>query len=368
MNFRTKMPTEIIYETNCVRANAKKISSFGDKIFIVTGKYSAKRSGALADLIAVCEMESLEYQIFDEIENNPSLETVIKGAQSASAFEAKLIIGIGGGSPLDAAKAIAVLTIEGMDPVQLFKNEFKQSLPVIAIPTTAGTGSEVTPYSVLVRKDIQTKMSFGNEITFPKLALLDAKYTESLNKNTTKHTAIDAFTHVFEGYVCNRATVFTDALAIDAIRIFGECLDALIEDRVTEEIRSKLMYVSVMGGLVITHTGVTIAHGMGYCYTYFHDMPHGLANGLLMPEVIATIYPYKKKKVEHVIKVLKCKSIQEFIEKLEKLLGKRPELTMEQIKKYTELTLLQKGSIANTPGDIDEDKIFKIWEKVGAIA
>ncbi len=341
MNYKWKLPTEVISKKQCVINNDKVFASLGKRAIIVTGHYSAKSCGALEDVLTVCNRNGIEVTVFDEIENNPSLETVVKGSEAAKACQAEFVIGIGGGSPLDAAKAIAVLAGNEMGALELFKNQFQTALPIIAIPTTAGTGSEVTPYSVILRTDMQTKVSFGNEKTFPAYALIDSKYICSLNRNSTVNTAVDAFTHVFEGYLCNRATVLSDALAMDAIRVFGECFEALLTDKVTEEIREKLMYVSLMGGIVIAHTGVTIVHGMGYCLTYFKEIPHGRANGLLLKAYLDYIYDVKKEKIDLVMQLLHCRSRVDFTDKLEGMIGKAPLLSEDEVEQYTELTMLQ---------------------------
>lgn len=161
----------------------------------------------MEDVIRELVKYEIGYVIFDEIENNPSVESVAKAADLAKVEGVDYVIGIGGGSPIDAAKAVAVLIANPeMEALDLFKNDFKKVAPIIGIPTTAGTGSKVTPYSVLLRRDMQTKLSFGNAKTIPSYAFLDAKHTKTLGKSSTIGTAVDAFTHVLEGYLANRST------------------------------------------------------------------------------------------------------------------------------------------------------------------
>ncbi len=366
MELKFTIPTTIFFEKECVSKHGELLAGIGEKAMIVTGKYSAKACGALDDVIKELVKYKTDYVIFDEIENNPSVESVSTAAAIAKAEGVSYVIGIGGGSPIDAAKAIAVLIANPeMEVLDLFKNDFEKVVPIIGIPTTAGTGSEVTPYSVLLRRDLQTKLSFGNEKTIPSYAFLDAKYTKTLDKNATISTAVDAFTHVLEGYLANRSTIMSDCLALEGMRSFGKSIRNLAKFELTEEDRENLLYVSLLGGLVITQAGVTIAHGMGYCYTYFKNIPHGKANGLIMREYLKLNSKVVGDKIEKVLEAVKCKSIDEFADLLYEMLGNAPSLTAAEIEQYTQLTMLQKGSINNTPYPTNEEVISSLWRNIG---
>lgn len=365
MKFKFAIPTKIYFEKNCIVNNSDILTSMGKKAIIVTGKHSAKASGALDDVLDVLKKADIGYEIFSEIENNPSVETVEKAGKLAIDSAADFVIGIGGGSPLDASKAVAVLGANpDMCALDLFKNEFSRVLPIACIPTTAGTGSEATPYSVLLRNDIQTKVSFGNEKTYPSYAFVDAKYTYSLGKNSTISTAVDAFTHAFEGYLANRSSIISDCFALEALKAFGKTMHKLKDFSLDEEDRENLMLVSLLGGVIISQTGVTIAHGMGYCYTYFKDIPHGKANGMIMKEYMTLNYDAVKDKMDNAMSALGCSSTDELADILHEILGDAPHLTPEEVEKYTQLTLIQKGSIANTPYPINEEEIRKLWTKL----
>jgi alcohol dehydrogenase class IV len=364
MNYHFNMPTKIVAGKYVIKENSELFATFGKKAMLVTGRHSAIQSGAYDEVVSVLTPLGIEWLIFDEIENNPSLETVVRASEIAKENGVDFIIGIGGGSPLDAAKAIAVLSASDINPLDLFLNEFTEVLPIIAIPTTSGTGSEVTPYSVLVRNDLGTKVSFGNQETFPKLALLDYRLTQGLSKKNTINTAIDAFTHVFEGFLSNRATVLSDALALEAIRVFGECLPSLIENQMIDEIREKLMYVSFLGGIVITHTGVTSVHGMGYCYTYYHDIPHGQANAFLLGAYLDYIQDYIPQKNEQALKTLGYDDPSVFLSDIEKLVGRPPHLDDEQITLYTSQSMRQARSMENTAGHVDASIVERMWRFV----
>lgn len=363
MDFQFNMPTRIIFGRSCVKKHVEVFTYCGSRAAIVTGKRSARASGALADVENMLKHAGIAYEVFDYVENNPSVETVADISEKAKAFRADFVVGIGGGSPMDAAKAVAVLAANTFKAVNLFSNTFNKALPVIEIPLTSGTGSEVTPYSVLLRKDMETKVSFGNVHTYPAYALLDPDYTKSMSVRSTVSTAVDAFTHVLEGYLANRSGAFSSMMALEGIRVFGECLDGLKGPEYDDVLREKLMYVSLLGGLTIAQTGVTLPHGMGYCYTFFKGIPHGIANGLFLRAYLKLVKPEREEKIKDVLKLLHADSIDSLADKLELLTGRPPALTEGEIEKYTELAQIQKGSMANTPGGVTEEMIRSIWEK-----
>lgn len=363
MKYQYFMPTRLVFGRNCVQENADRLAAFGSRAFILTGRHSAKACGALDDVTAALESRNVAYQVFNEIESNPSLETVVKASAAAKAFGAAFVIGIGGGSPLDAAKAVAALTANDMQPEDLFKNRFlKRPLPIVGVPTTAGTGSEATPYSVILRRDLQTKVSFGTPETFPALALLDSRYTAQLPRTVTVDTAVDAFTHSLEGYLARRSTAFSNALALEGIRLFGEVLPSLLAFEIDDAARDKLLHASTIGGVVIAQAGVTIAHGMGYCYTFFKNTPHGRANGFLMREYLKFNQPAAAEKIDTALKLLGMADINAFGDVLERLIGKAPALTADEVDSFTERTLLQKGSIANNARELSTEDIRQLWK------
>jgi alcohol dehydrogenase class IV len=310
MQFGFEIGTKVLFGKGCLITNKAMLNKYGKRALIVTGKRSAKASGALAHVEEILKEYNIAYSIYDKVENNPSLENVAEGGKAAREFKADFIIGIGGGSPLDASKAVAVLATNDIEPLELYKNVFgNKPLPIVAIPTTAGTGSEVTPYSILTRDDMKTKMSFGNEDTFPKLAFIDATYTESMSYETTVDTAVDALSHAMEGFLSKRSTPVSDVLAVEAIKVFAECSRALSENDIDFNIREKLLYVSVLGGMVISHTGTTIMHGLGYSLTYFKDIPHGRANGFFMREYLKYNYESVSEKIEKILELFKVSSM-----------------------------------------------------------
>lgn len=363
MIFKFIIGTKVLFGINCIDEHKTIFNEFGKKAVIVTGKTSAKASGALDDVVKVLNEYGIRYMIYDKVQNNPSLENVKEGGDLARAFSADFVIGIGGGSPLDASKAVAVLAQNEIEPLDLYKNVFKnRPLPIIAVPTTAGTGSEVTPYSILTRNDMKTKMSFGNEDTFPVAAFIDARYTESMSYETTVDTAVDAFTHALEGYLSKRSMPVSDVLAAHAIKLFGECTDSLLNKKLDLNIREKLLYMSMLAGMVISHTGTTIIHGLGYSLTYFKDIPHGRANGFLIKEYLKYNYEAVKDKIDNVLSLLNISSIDAFGEIVDSLLPQKEALSEDEINLYASLAMKQRSTSYNARTVMEED-LAKILKK-----
>ncbi|HOP99964.1 MAG TPA: iron-containing alcohol dehydrogenase family protein [Acetivibrio clariflavus] len=363
MQFGFKIGTKVLFGKGCLIQNKELVAKCGKRALIVTSKNSAKASGALSHVEEILKEYNIDYSIYDRVENNPSLENVAEGGKAAREFKADFIIGIGGGSPLDASKAIAVLAVNDIEPLDLYKNVFENKpLPIVAIPTTAGTGSEVTPYSILTRDDIKTKMSFGNEDTFPKLAFIDATYTESMPYETAVDTAVDALSHAMEGYLSKRSTPVSDVLALEAMKVFSECTNAIIDNNIDFNIREKLLYVSMLGGMVISHTGTTIIHGLGYSLTYFKGIPHGRANGYFMQEYLKFNYEAVGEKINKILELFKVSSIDEFGDIIEKMVKKDLSLSSEEIKNYAALTMKQRSTSYNAR-QVNEKDLVEILEK-----
>lgn len=361
MNFF--MPTKVIMEDNCVLNHAEEFAKLGKKAMLVTGRNSAKKNGAQDDVIRALTSQNMEYVIFDKIMSNPTIPCVYEGAEFAKANGVDLIIAIGGGSPMDAAKAISLLAAQDIKEENLFSRNYGEAIiPMIHIPTTAGTGSEVTPYAILTNDAKETKTSIGAPILFPSVALCDPKYMMSLGKATTINTAIDALSHSVEGMLSVKANLATNVLAMESIKCISECFEGLKSGNLSLEERGKLLYASTLGGMVISHTGTTAVHSMGYGFTYFKDIDHGRANGLLLAEFMRVIEPEMKEVVENILSCMSLNSVDELKTWLADLLGEKEVITKEEIEKYASIAIKAKN-IANCPVKVTEGQLVEIYTK-----
>ncbi len=284
MNFSSYLPTNIIAGRGCVRARAEAFKPLGSHALIVTGKSSAA-CGALSDVCAALEANGQMYTVFDRVAPNPTLACVREGIALLKAAGADFVIGLGGGSPMDAAKAIALLSVEERADEAVFAGGYGQSaLPMAHIPTTAGTGSEVTPYAILTDDFSRTKTSISSPALFPKVAFLDGSYTDILPPHITKNTAMDAFSHAAESILKNSSSPASEMFARESLRILFPLMRSI--DAPSKEERDALLWASCLAGMAIAHTGTTVVHGMGYFLTYDYGIPHGRANGLLLGETL----------------------------------------------------------------------------------
>ncbi len=360
MEFNFNMPTNLYFGRDCINENRQLFSSYGKKALIVTGRKSAKLNGSLKDVCSALDSADIPYAVFDRVEANPSVETVREAASMSRKEEADFIIGIGGGSPLDAAKAIAVLAVNDLEDDEIFATSWPvRPLPVVAVPTTAGTGSEATQYSILTYNKIENKKSIASELIFPVASYLDGRYTGTLSRTTTINTAVDALSHSVEGYLSLRATEIIRPLALESIAILGNSLKTLLADKpVSDDERDNLLYASMLAGMVIAHTGTTAVHAMGYPLTYFRDVDHGRANGLLMYGYLKFLE--KDPKVGEILSAMKLKDLEEFRDMADTLFGEKERFTDEEIEKFVETAMTGKN-IAGTEPHPDRDDVRKIY-------
>lgn len=363
MKYNFFMPTRVIHGENVVIENAQLLADLGKKALIVTGRTSGRVSGALDDVVTALEKAGVQHQLFDRIENNPSLSNVEEGGRAARGFKPDFIIAIGGGSPLDGAKAVAVLAANDIPAGRLFENRFdNKPLPIVAIPTTAGTGSEVTPYSILTDPISETKRSFTVPELFPKIAFLDYRYTVNLPESITLDTAVDALSHLVEGYLSLRAIDTSDMFAERGIRLWAQCISALKSREFTPQVRDMLLVASTLGGFTISHTGTTLVHALGYSLTYYHGVPHGRANGILMGEYLRFTANAAADRVKNVLNWMGFGSVDEFSELMGQLFGTVVSLEDDQIQHYASKAMKTRN-VAFSRGDVTEQDLINILRK-----
>lgn len=225
---------------------------------------------------------------FTEVEADPSLEIVSEALAMAKSNNVDLIIGLGGGSALDIAKIVAVL-MKNNDPLENYigiDNIPAAGLPTIMIPTTSGTGSEVTPIVVLSDKKEQLKKGIVSDFLYPSIALVDPNLTLSLPSNVTAYTGIDALTHAIEAYTNKFAHPFVDTFALKAIELISKNLLTAVNDGQNKQARYNMSLGSLYGGLCLGSVNTAAVHALAYPLGGTYDVPHGVANSLLLPYVI----------------------------------------------------------------------------------
>lgn len=281
------MPTKLRSGPDCVARHAEELASLGSHALIVTGRYSARLNHALDDVTDALKKHGKRYTVFDRIEENPSVETVMTARAAGLEAGANFVIGIGGGSPMDAAKAIAVmLKNPEQDWQYLYQSVSAESCPVAAVPTTCGTGSEVTGVAVLTRHDLQTKVSMTHKV-FPVLALSDGKYLQYAPQSVIRSTAVDALAHLTESYINTNADELSRMTASNGLSMWAACRQTLLHpETLSAEAAQALMDTATLAGISIAQTGTSIPHALSYILTYRGGIPHGAAAGVFLANYI----------------------------------------------------------------------------------
>lgn len=357
--FHYLMPTKLYFGRGAIEKNKDDMRNLGNKALIVTGKNSSKRNGSLNQIQLALESLNIEYIIYDEVEENPSLETIEKAASQGREANVEFIIGIGGGSPLDAAKAVAIfIKNPEVNKDNILTSGKLQSLPVVAVPTTSGTGSEVTQYSIVTVHKEKTKKNLGQAV-FPAIAYLDSSFTDNTPYDVTVNTAIDAFTHLVESYLNSNATVMSKLYAEKGLSLFKTCFSNLINRELTIEFREKVMLASMFGGIAIAQTGTSLPHGMGYALTYHKGIPHGLANGVLTVEYLKCFK--NKERIKKLLSLLGMEELEQLESILKSLIRVDAVLSSQEILEYAASFAGNKDKLKNHPEDVDVKDIERIY-------
>ncbi len=372
MSFDFYMPTKIISGRDAVKNNAK-IIALGKKCLIVCGRNSAKACGAMDDVIAALGSVGISYAIYDRIRENPLVSVCFEGGEYAREVGADFIIAIGGGSPLDAAKAIAAYaTNPDVKGTAIYTADLKCPLPIIAIPTTAGTGSEVNYYSVLTVDGENLKKTYKNSASYPKIALLDPKYTESLDLNYTVSTALDAFCHCIESYLSPNATEISRAFAVQggeklyrALGVLSKISEGEGALEAVKPYREALLTAASAGGIAINTAGTGFNHPLGYNLTLYKGIPHGRACGVFMEEYVRynQMHPEGERLINEFCRSVSGDTPEEMAANIVKWSAVDVELTHEEIELYVE-NVKGAGNYENSPYVINDDEKKAIYEKL----
>ncbi|WP_022850304.1 iron-containing alcohol dehydrogenase [Limisalsivibrio acetivorans] len=249
---------------------------------VVSGKTAIEKTG-FRSFLEETFSGSKNLSFYSQVEENPSINTIIRGGKFMRESKCDVILAFGGGSPLDAAKSIAAFATnhEGFYDLHYKKELPKPPLPVLAVPTTCGTGSEMNAYSIITDTEKLDKINFSKEGMFPKWAVLDPGLLRTLDEKTLLATVFDAFTHAMEGFISTKANPFSDMAAMTSMELIASTL-ASTDDLTSDDALMNFMYASSLAGVVILHTGTTLLHALGYYLTNRKGIHHGTANAMLL--------------------------------------------------------------------------------------
>ena len=288
MNFDFASPQRILFGPGTLKQAGALARGLGRRAFVVPGRDPA-RAAPLLDLLRAAGIAVHVFPVHGE----PTTDVVRQGTAQAREFAADLVVGFGGGSPLDAAKAIAVMVANGGDPMDYLevvgrgKTLAKASLPILAIPTTAGTGSEATRNAVLASPEHGVKASMRSLAMIPRIAIVDPELTWDLPPDVTASTGLDALTQLIEPFTCNRATPLVDALCREGIARVARSLRKAWEDGRNAAAREDMSLASMFGGFALANAGLGAVHGFSGVVGGMFKAPHGAVCAALLPHVMA---------------------------------------------------------------------------------
>lgn len=257
------------------------------KAYIISGPHLSK-IGMVAKCQEALGSAGIESDSFTETEANPSTKTVEKATEGYHACGADFIVAFGGGSPLDVAKAVAVLAAYG-GKIEDYEGGGKVKgpvVPMIAIPTTAGTGSEVTAFSVITDHSRNYKLTVVSNYLLPTYAILDPELIRTVPEKTAAACGIDAMVHALEAYISLAASPFSDMFAEKALTLIGANIRNYVKDRTDMEACEAMMVGSLFAGIAFSHARLGDVHAMSHPVSAYFDVPHGVANAILLPTVI----------------------------------------------------------------------------------
>jgi len=323
------LPVRVVFKLGCSESIGKELSAFKSKKAMICTDKGIRKAGLLDNILVCLEDSEIKFSIFDEVVPNPKIETIQKGFDFFKKEECDSIIAIGGGSSIDSAKAVGIVvsnsgSIEDFEGFNKVKNELP---PIIAIPTTYGTGSEVSYSTVITHTNKKYKMLIVDNKILPKIALVDPNLLLKLPFFIAASTGMDALTHAIESYTSLISNVFSDALSLHAIKLITENLLSAAASDNNIIATSNMVIASTLAAMSFNLTGLGLVHAIAHSLGGYHDIAHGLANAILLPHVMEYNYIAAPQKFSNIYEAMggKCKNEDAFenaenaIEKVKKL-------------------------------------------------
>ncbi|MCT4593910.1 MAG: iron-containing alcohol dehydrogenase [Anaeromicrobium sp.] len=310
-NFDFSVPTKVLFGEGKLNELKDYLGNMGKKGLLVTGKSSMRKTGVLDRVIKLGKESGVEIIVNEGVEPNPTSDYINHMSKLVRKEGCDFLIGLGGGSPMDAAKAISLLAInDGVIEDYLPGGKYEDmanvlgALPIVAITTTAGTGSEVTMFSVITNKKTKEKPGIGHQCLFPVLSIIDPELMVSVPKHITLSTGVDVLFHALEAYICTVATPLTDMYALEAIKLVLENLGDVLEDGSNLEKRSKVAWANTLAGMAIVQASTVGIHGMGHPIGGHTNSPHGMTMAALGKAFLDKTYDGDIDRYSNITKIL----------------------------------------------------------------
>ncbi len=375
-------PRQLIMGVGALEKSETILKEFGKKALIVTGKVMT-RIGNVKKLEVILKNQGIEYVVYSDIIGEPTDIMVENGLKIYKEENCDFIIALGGGSPIDAMKAIGALVTNGGSISDYMGKEIINQLPpLVAIPTTAGTGSEATQFTIITDTQKDIKMLLKGDVLMPKLAIVDPQFTITASPKITAETGIDALTHAVEAYTSRKSQPLSDTFALSAVKRILKYLPIAFKDGENVKAREEMSIASLESGIAFNNSSVTLVHGMSRPIGALFHIPHGLSNAMLLKECIKfaldgaydrfselgrVIGVAKKedtdkiasekflKAIENICNELKIPSLEEY--------GVKKEEFLQSIDKMAH-GAMESGSPQNTIKNITEEDLKQIYRNL----
>ncbi len=294
MAFSFVVPEQIIYGKGALEEVGEQSCRLGKKALVVSGKRALAQSGTLERIVRLLTASGVEAEHFPGVDPEPDVASVDAGRKVCAQKNCDMVVAAGGGSAIDVGKAIAALANESA-PTSAFLEGARvraDGLPCVAIPTTSGTGAEVTRNSVICDKAAQVKKSIRSPGILPRVAIVDPELTVSLPAHLTAYSGMDALTQAIESLVSIHASPLTKALSLQAVRLLKEAVPAAVENGKDMEARTNAAYGSLLAGMALGNARLGAVHGVAHPLGVRYDIPHGLICAVLLPHVMEMNAPF----------------------------------------------------------------------------
>lgn len=289
-SFEFNINTTVLYGIGSSKSLGSYCKRFdATKVFIITDKYMAEQSPFMQQMVQSVVDNGLEYMIYSEVQPDPQIAMVDKAAAVLKNFKADVVVALGGGSPMDTAKAICLLANNAGSIGDYMHKRLivkQDALPLICLPTTAGTGSEVTSGTVITDMQSEEKIGVNHPSMRPKMAIIDPELQMSMPASLTAATGMDALCHAIEAYVSTKSDLISDAMNLHAIRLIGQNIRKATGDGRDFEARGNMAMASLLAGIGFAQAGLGLVHGIAHCLGAMYHVPHGVANALMLPFVM----------------------------------------------------------------------------------
>ena len=374
MKFNYNLPVNLVFGRGRVSEIGTLSKEYGKKALIVTGKNSTKKSGLLDRVSSYLKEAGMETAVFDKVSQNPLTTTAEEGVSVAKQENCDVVIGLGGGSIMDCAKAIAFLSVnEGDINDYIFNRKVSdKALPLVLVPTTCGTGSEGNGFAVLTNPETGDKKSLRCNAIIAKVSIIDSELMETMPKHVLSTVGFDALCHSMEAYLSKVGQPLTDRMSIEAMKLIGKYLVAVYEGRKEEDAWDAITWASTLGGMVINAAGVTLPHGMEHPASGLKDIVHGRGLAALTPVITEASIKGAPEKYAVISQCLGGKDETDCVDTIRKLLEKLELTTTLSEQGITEADIpwmsencfkVSSAGIANHPVAFSKEEIQKLYRK-----